>query len=141
MEKIRLAVLVALAAAFVALGALLTFLILHSIAAPLRQLIAAIDGFGDRGAISLYVVERGAMRELYCNDSILDSLGVFYAIISSTQGGWTLLSSEGRYMGAAAWGNYDRATDPWATFSPDGTAYFISLSLAEPNFTPHEIAV
>ena len=76
-------------------------------------MIAALDGFGDRGAISLYVVERGAMRELYCNDSIFDSLGVFYAIVSSTQGGWTLLSSEGRYMGAAAWGNYDRATNPF----------------------------
>jgi hypothetical protein len=37
--------------------------------------------------------------------------------------------------------DYARATDPWVTFSPDGTAYFISLSLAVPNFTPHEIAV
>jgi carbamoyltransferase len=76
-------------------------------------MIAALDGFGDHGSISLYVVERGAMRELYCNDSIMDSLGVFYAIISSTQGGWTLLSSEGRYMGAAAWGNYDRNSNPF----------------------------
>jgi carbamoyltransferase len=76
-------------------------------------MIAALDGFGDHGSISLYVVERGVMRELYCNDSIFDSLGVFYAIISSTQGGWTLLSSEGRYMGAAAWGNYDRTTNPF----------------------------
>jgi len=76
-------------------------------------MIAALDGFGDRGAISLYVVERGVMRELYCNDSMFDSLGVFYAIISSTQGGWTLLSSEGRYMGAAAWGNYDRTSNPF----------------------------
>jgi carbamoyltransferase len=76
-------------------------------------MIAAIDGFGDRGAISTYVCENGAMRELYCNDSLWDSLGVFYAVISSTQGGWTLLSSEGRYMGAAAWGNYDRKTNPF----------------------------
>lgn len=76
-------------------------------------MIAAIDGFGDRGAISTYVCENGAMRELYCNDSMWDSLGVFYAVISSTQGGWTLLSSEGRYMGAAAWGNYDRNTNPF----------------------------
>ena len=42
---------------------------------------------------------------------------------------------------AANNGNYDRATDPWASFSPDGTAYFISLSLAEPDFTPNEVAV
>ena len=64
-----------------------------------------VDGTGDRGSISLYVVERGAMRELYCNDSFIDSLGAFYSVISSTQGGWTWLSSEGRYMGAAAWGD------------------------------------
>ncbi len=76
-------------------------------------MVAAIDGFGDRGAITLYVCERGVMRELSCNDSMWDSLGVFYAVISSTQGGWTLLSSEGRYMGAAAWGNYDRRTNPF----------------------------
>ncbi len=76
-------------------------------------MIAAVDGFGDRGAISTYVCENGAMRELYCNDSLWDSLGVFYAVISSTQGGWTLLSSEGRYMGAAAWGNYDRKANPF----------------------------
>ena len=76
-------------------------------------MIAAIDGFGDRGAISTYVCEKGVMGELYCNDSLWDSLGVFYAVISSTQGGWTLLSSEGRYMGAAAWGNYDRNTNPF----------------------------
>ena len=76
-------------------------------------MVAAIDGFGDRGAITLYVCEGGVMRELYCNNSMFDSLGIFYAVISSTQGGWTLLSSEGRYMGAAAWGNCDRKTNPF----------------------------
>ena len=30
---------------------------------------------------------------------------------------------------AANHGDYQRASDPWVTFSPDGTAYFISLSL------------
>ena len=30
---------------------------------------------------------------------------------------------------AANHGDYQRASDPWITFSPDGTAYFISLSL------------
>ena len=30
---------------------------------------------------------------------------------------------------AANSGDYQRASDPWVTFSPDGTAYFISLSL------------
>src|SRR4029078_8116172 len=38
-------------------------------------------------------------------------IGAFYRVSSSTQGGWTLLSSEGRYMGAAAWGDMDRATN------------------------------
>jgi len=53
------------------------------------------------------------MRRLYCNDSMFDSLGAFYSVISSTQGGWTWLSSEGRYMGAAAWGEMNRATNPY----------------------------
>src|SRR5207248_3202312 len=36
-----------------------------------------------------------------------------YSLLSSTQGGWTPLSSEGRYMGAAAWGDGDRLTNPY----------------------------
>ena len=75
--------------------------------------IAVLDGTGDRGSVSLYVVENGDMRRLYCNDSMFDSLGAFYSVISSTQGGWTWLSSEGRYMGAAAWGDMDRASNPY----------------------------
>jgi carbamoyltransferase len=75
--------------------------------------IAVLDGTGDIGSISLYVIESGAMRQLYCNDSMFDSLGMFYSVISSTQGGWTWLSSEGRYMGAAAWGDMDRASNPY----------------------------
>lgn len=70
--------------------------------------IAVLDGMGDHGAISFYVAEGGAMRVLASNDSIFDSLGIYYGVISSTQGGWTYLSSEGRYMGAAAYGNNDR---------------------------------
>ncbi len=75
--------------------------------------IAVLDGTGDRGSISLYVAENGAMRGLYCNDSMFDSLGAFYSVISSTQGGWTWLSSEGRYMGAAAWGDMNCASNPY----------------------------
>jgi carbamoyltransferase len=75
--------------------------------------IAVLDGTGDLGSISLYRVERGEMKRLYCNNSMFDSLGAFYSVISSTQGGWTWLSSEGRYMGAAAWGNMDRAGNPY----------------------------
>jgi carbamoyltransferase len=77
--------------------------------------VAVLDGTGDVGSISLYVVEKGDMRQLYCNDSMFDSLGMFYSVISSTQGGWTWLSSEGRYMGAAAWGDMNRASNPYYT--------------------------
>jgi carbamoyltransferase len=77
--------------------------------------IAVLDGTGDKGSVSLYVAENGAMRRLYCNDSMFDSLGAFYSVISSTQGGWTWLSSEGRYMGAAAWGGMNRASNPYYT--------------------------
>jgi carbamoyltransferase len=75
--------------------------------------IAVVDGTGDQGSISLYVAKDGEMRNLYCNDSVFDSLGAFYSVISSTQGGWTWLSSEGRYMGAAAWGDMNRTTNPY----------------------------
>ena len=73
--------------------------------------IAVLDGTGDLGSVSLYVAKGGAMQRLYCNDSMFDSLGAFYSVISSTQGGWTWLSCEGRYMGAAAWGDMNRATN------------------------------
>jgi carbamoyltransferase len=75
--------------------------------------IAVLDGTGDRGSISLYAAANGAMRRLSCNDSVFDSLGAFYSVLSSTQGGWTWLSSEGRYMGAAAWGDMNRASNPY----------------------------
>jgi hypothetical protein len=62
---------------------------------------------------------------------VFDSLGIFYSVISSTQGGWTWLSSEGRYMGATAYGNGDRkdrktnpyyaALKPILALEPDGT--------------------
>jgi carbamoyltransferase len=76
-------------------------------------IVAVLDGVGDVGAISIYLCEDGRMRQLYCNDSVFDSLGIFYAVISSTQGGWTWLSCEGRYMGATAYGNGDRKTNPY----------------------------
>jgi carbamoyltransferase len=74
-------------------------------------IVAVLDGLGDRGAISLYLCDRGGMRLISRNDSVFDSLGIFYAVISSTQGGWTWLSSEGRYMGATAYGDNDRKTN------------------------------
>lgn len=76
-------------------------------------MIAVVDGSGDRGSISHYQAVNGRLRELYCNESLPDSLGLFYTTLSSTQGGWTPLSSEGRYMGAVAWGDQDRHTNPY----------------------------
>ena len=75
--------------------------------------VAVLDGTGDVGSVSLYAVQNGEMRQLYCNNSMFDSLGMFYSVVSSTQGGWTWLSSEGRYMGAAAWGDMNRASNPY----------------------------
>ena len=75
-------------------------------------MISVLDGTGDLGSISLYLAQAGRMRLVRCNNSVFDSLGTFYGVISSTQGGWTWLSSEGRYMGAAAYGNGDRRKNP-----------------------------
>src|SRR5580692_2683186 len=93
-------------------------------------MIAVLDGMGDLGAISLYVAEQGMMRKLRCNCSTFDSLGFFYSVISATQGGWTWLSSEGRYMGAAGFGNGDRLTNSFYaslarifSLEPDGQVY------------------
>jgi carbamoyltransferase len=77
--------------------------------APVMVLV--IDGAGDDAAISAYVGENRMLRLIYKNDSFWDSLGMMYGIVSSSQGGWPVLSSEGRYMGAAAWGDFSRATN------------------------------
>jgi carbamoyltransferase len=93
-------------------------------------LVTVLDGVGDMGAISIYRCENGRMQRLYANDSVFDSLGIFYAVISSTQGGWTWLSSEGRYMGATAYGDTDRATNRYYAalksiflLAPEGRVY------------------
>ncbi len=76
-------------------------------------LVGILDGFGDAGAISIYLATGTDCRQLYRNDSPIDSLGILYGVISSTQGGWPVQSSEGRYMGAAAWGNGQRLSNPY----------------------------
>lgn len=78
---------------------------------PVMILVA--DGFGDDGSVSLYVARDGVVQRVWCNRSFFDSIGLFYSVISSSQGGWSSLSSEGRYMGAAAWGDNDRRTNPF----------------------------
>lgn len=80
---------------------------------PEGVLVAVLDGMGDDGSISLYLGREGRLRLLRSNRSMMDSLGAFYSVISSTQGGWSMLSSEGRYMGAAAWGDGCRLTNPY----------------------------
>jgi carbamoyltransferase len=76
-------------------------------------LVSVLDGYGDVASMSMYLALNGQLTRLWQNDSVFDSLGVLYAVISSTQGGWTSLSSEGRYMGAAAWGEMDRVANPF----------------------------
>lgn len=76
-------------------------------------MIPVLDGTGDDNAISLYVAQQHQLRLVRDNKSRFDSLGILYSMLSATQGGWTVLSSEGRYMGAAGWGNNDRLTNPY----------------------------
>ena len=97
---------------------------------PQPVMIAVIDGSGDFASISLYLGEKGTVRQIRTNGSVFDSLGMFYSIISSTQGGWTALSSEGRYMGAAAYGDMNRSTNRFYPqlrnifgLRPDGNVY------------------
>jgi carbamoyltransferase len=103
---------------------------------PRPVMVAVIDGSGDFGAISLYIGRNGKLCRVRCNGSLFDSLGLLYGILSSTQGGWTTLSSEGRYMGAAAYGNSDRSTNRFYLqlrdifcLQPDGEIY-LNRSLA-----------
>jgi len=75
-------------------------------------MISCIDGGGDTTATSLYTAVGSDLR-LIKRHPRENSLGVFYMLCSSFLGGWAPLSSEGRYMGAAAWGNGDRLTNPY----------------------------
>ena len=103
---------------------------------PWPVMIAVVDGSGDGASTSLYIGEKGAVRLIHSNASLFDSIGMFFGVISSTQGGWTTLSSEGRYMGATAYGDMNRATNRFyphlrAIFDlrADGHAY-LNRSLA-----------
>lgn len=81
---------------------------------PSPAIVLVLDGAGDDTAISLFEAREGRLELLKAFDTNnFDSLGFFYGLLSSTQGGWPMLSSEGRYMGAAAWGNGDRLTNSY----------------------------
>jgi carbamoyltransferase len=76
--------------------------------------ILVLDGSGDDASMSLYRWDEGRLQRLSAQgQNVLDSLGTMYGILSSTQGGWPVLSSEGRYMGAAAWGDGNRLTNTY----------------------------
>ncbi|MEM7347168.1 MAG: carbamoyltransferase N-terminal domain-containing protein, partial [Chloroflexota bacterium] len=74
-------------------------------------MVVVMDGSGDDGSLSLYLVKDETLTLIRNNNAMFDSLGTFYTMLSATQGGWTPLSSEGRYMGAAAWGDNNRSTN------------------------------
>jgi carbamoyltransferase len=54
---------------------------------PQPVMIAVIDGSGDFASISIYLGSNGTIRQIRSNGSVFDSLGMFYSVISSTQGG------------------------------------------------------
>jgi carbamoyltransferase len=74
-------------------------------------MVLVIDGSGDDSSVSLYRGQSGQLQLLDKQGSMMDSIGTMYGMLSSTQGGWPMLSSEGRYMGAAAWGDGNRLTN------------------------------
>jgi carbamoyltransferase len=75
-------------------------------------MVIVADGSGDDATTSLYRSRDGKLELLRAmGTSLMDSLGATYGVLSSTQGGWPPLSSEGRYMGAAAWGDGSRLTN------------------------------
>ncbi len=75
-------------------------------------MVLIIDGGGDDACTSLYAHRFGRLTLLSARvTNQLESLGRMYEVLSATQGGWPPLSSEGRYMGAAAWGDGNRLTN------------------------------
>jgi carbamoyltransferase len=78
---------------------------------PDPVMVLVIDGSGDDSSTSIYEFRDGQSTLLSMRGTALDSIGTMYALLSSTQGGWPGLSSEGRYMGAAAWGDCNRLTN------------------------------
>jgi carbamoyltransferase len=110
-------------------------------------MVIVTDGAGDDCTTSLYICQSGRVTLLSARGtSRYDSLGAMYLFLSVTQGGWPLLSSEGRYMGATAWGDGNRLTNPYYRrlkhlfyLGPDGQVHlnralanWTRASLAEP---------
>jgi carbamoyltransferase len=91
-------------------------------------MVIVLDGSGDDSSTSMYEAREGKLELVQTQGtSPFDSLAALYGAISSSQGGWPVLSSEGRYMGAAAWGDGDRLSNRYYRrlrqiihFGPDG---------------------
>jgi carbamoyltransferase len=90
-------------------------------------MVGVIDGSGDDGSITFYRGKQSRLEVLFNNRSMFDSLALVYGHLSSALGGWSFISSEGRYMGASAWGNQNRLTNPFylqlrqlVYFAPNG---------------------
>jgi carbamoyltransferase len=101
-----------------------------------RTMVSCIDGGGDVSSSSLYVAD-GFALDVVKRISRENSLGVFYMLCSSFWGGWTALSAEGRYMGAAAWGDNSRLTNRYYMqmrqyffFGPNGDV-FVNSSMTD----------
>jgi carbamoyltransferase len=98
------------------------------------------DSGGDDSCLSLYNCEGGRLELLSARaPSQLDSIGAMYELLSATQGGWSQATAEGRYMGAAAWGDGNRLTNRYYRrlkdlfyFGPDGEVW---LNRALANWT------
>jgi carbamoyltransferase len=105
-----------------------------------KTMVIVLDGSGDDASVSLYEAQDGCLKLLKARGTNpLDSLGHMYGFLSSTQGGWPILSSEGRYMGAAAWGDGDRLANRYyrrlrqiVYFGPEGE---VGLNRALANWT------
>ena len=103
-------------------------------------MISCVDGGGDLSSVSLFQAQGDAI-DLLKRNRRAHSLGVFYMICASLLGGWTALSAEGRYMGAAAWGDGCRLTNPYYRrlreyfhFGAEGEV-FVNNMMTENNFS------
>lgn len=93
-------------------------------------MVGVLDGSGDDGSITFYRGAQSSLEVLFNNRSMFDSMALIYGHLSSALGGWTFIASEGRYMGASAWGNVNRLTNPFylqlrqlVYFAPQGRLY------------------
>lgn len=76
-------------------------------------LILVTDANGDDASFSVFLGGRGRLRRLFRHPGIWDSLGHFYAFLSSNFGRWPMGQAEGRWMAAAAFGSREPARNPY----------------------------